>query len=385
MTERRHDLYLLTPGPLTVAPEVKREMLADRSPNAEPHSALTAAIRDYMLEICNGRGTHECVPIQGSATYAIEAAFHAFVPRDGKLLVIQNGFYGMRLREIAEGIGLPVAVLEFPMLPLPTGADIEAALTADPSITHIVLCHVDTGTGIRNPVEEIAEVARRRGVGVLVDAVASFGTFPLDAGALDLTAIMISPNKGLEGVPGIGLVVAQRAALEAAKGRSPSVVLDLHAQWRFFEEKGNQWRWTPPTHVIGALGKAIDRHRAEGGAVRRLERYRANWRRLVDGMRQRGFATLLPDEAAAPIIATFHDPADPAYDFRQFYLAMEKRGFIIFPGRLTAAGTFRIGLMGDLIESDITLILEAIDQSLAEIGVSSFTPREEATRAPAAA
>lgn len=380
MTDRRHDLYLLTPGPLTVAPEVKREMLSDRSPNAEPHSRLTADIRRYLLELCNGTQTHECVPIQGSATYAIEAAFHTLVPRDGKLLVIQNGFYGMRLREIAEGIRLPVAVLDLPMLPLPTAAEIEAALDADSAITHIALCHVDTGTGIRNPVEEIAAVARRRGVGVLVDAVASFGGFPLDVAALDLEAVMVSPNKCLESVPGIGIVIARRAALEAAAGRSPSVVLDLHAQWRFFEEKGNQWRWTPPTHVVGALGRAIERHRAEGGVPARHERYRRTWRRLVDGMRQRGFVTLLPDEVAAPIIATFHDPADPNYEFKRFYAAMERRGFVIFPGRLTAAGTFRIGVMGDIVESDITLILEAVEESLAEIGVTSFLPKEGVAR-----
>lgn len=381
MTERRHDLYLLTPGPLTVADEVKREMLADRSPNAAPHRALTAMIRTYLLDICNGHATHVCVPVQGSATYAIEATLHTLVPRDGKLLVVQNGFYGLRLREIAEGMRLPLAVLELPMLPLPTGPDVEAALAADPAITHVILCHVDTGTGVRNPIEEIAEVTRRRGVGLLVDAVASFGAFPIDVAALDPEAVITSPNKCLESVPGVGIVIARRAALEAAAGRSPSVVLDLHAQWRFFEEKDNQWRWTPPTHVMGALGKAIERHRAEGGPAPRLERYRRNWRRLVDGMRQRGFVTLLPDAAAAPIIATFLDPADPAYDFDRFYAAMSRRGFIIFPGRLTAAGTFRIGVMGDLVESDITLVLEAIDDSLAEIGVTAFAPNG----APAAA
>lgn len=375
MTERRHDLYLLTPGPLTVADEVKREMLADRSPNAEPHRQLTGMIRDYLLELCNGRASHVCVPVQGSGTYAIEAALHTLVPRDGKLLVVQNGFYGLRLREIAEGMHMPMAVLELPMLPLPTAADIDAALNADPAITHIILCHVDTGTGVRNPIEEVAEVAARRGVKLLVDAVASFGAFPIDVAALGLEALITSPNKCLESVPGIGIVIASRAGLEAAAGRSPSVVLDLHAQWKFFEEKANQWRWTPPTHVMGALGKAIERHRAEGGAAPRLARYRRNWRRLVDGMRQRGFATLLPDEAAAPIVATFLDPDDRAYDFQKFYAAMAKRGFIIFPGRLTAAGTFRIGVMGDLVESDITLILEAIDASLAEIGVARFTPK----------
>lgn len=377
MSQRRHDFYLLTPGPLTVAPEVKREMLQDRSPNAGLHSEITGEIRRYLLEICNGTQTHVCVPIQGSATYGIEAALHTLVPRDGKLLVVQNGFYGTRLREVAEGIGLSTAVLDLPMLPLPTGADIEDALAADPAITHMILCHADTGTGILNPLEEIAAAAKQRGVRVLVDAVASFGTFPIDAAALDLEAIMLSPNKGLEGVPGVAMVIVKRPSIESAAGRSPSVVLDLHAQWRFFEERGNQWRWTPPTHVVGALGKAIERHRIEG-VLGRQERYRRNWRRLVDGMRQRGFQTLLPDQAAAPIIATFYDPADPNYSFPAFYEAMERRGMIIFPGRLTAAGTFRIGCMGDLVEADVTVILEAIDDAMAELGVTITAPRAEA-------
>jgi 2-aminoethylphosphonate-pyruvate transaminase len=174
-------------------------------------------------------------------------------------------------------------------------------------------------------------------------------------------------------VPGVGLVVCRRDQLVAGAGRSPSVVLDLHAQWAFLEEKG-WWRFTPPTHVLAALHTAIGRHRAEGGVGPRHERYRRNWRRLVDGLRQRGFRTLLPDEVAAPIIATFLDPADPAYDFPRFHAAMEKRGITIFPGRLTAAGTFRIGCMGDLTDADMTVILQAIDAALTEIGVHDTAP-----------
>jgi 2-aminoethylphosphonate-pyruvate transaminase len=374
--DRRHDLYLLTPGPLTVAPEVKREMLQDRSPNAGLHADLTRGIRKYILTICNGSESHVCVPIQGSATFAIEAAFHTLLPRESQLLIVQNGFYGFRLREIAEGIGRNVAVLELPMLPLPTEADIEAALNAHPHVTHLVMCHVDTGTGVLNPLQPVADVCRRRGIKFMVDAVASFGGFPIDVQALDIEALMISPNKCLESVPGVGLVVCRRSSLEAAAKRSPSVVLDLHAQWAFFEEKG-WWRFTPPTHVIGALAKAIERHEAEGGVQARQERYRRNWRRLVDGLRQRGFKTLLPDDVAAPIIATFHDPTDPAYQFQKFYEAMERRGVVIFPGRLTAANTFRIGCMGDLIESDMSFILETIDEALAEIGVKDPSPRAE--------
>lgn len=369
--QRRHDLYLLTPGPLTVPPDVKREMLVDRSPNADVHKELTARIRRYVLEVCNGTETHVCVPIQGSATFAIEAAFQTLIPRDRKVLIIVNGFYGGRLRMLAEGIKLDTVILELPMTPLPTAADVEAVLAAEPEISHIVMCHVDTGTGVLNPIAEIAEVARRHGKRLIVDAVASFGAFPIDAAGLGLEAVCISPNKALESVPGIGIAVVERQALEAAKGRSPSVVLDLHAQWKYMDETG-WWRFTPPTHVVGALGHAVERHRAEGGAAARLDRYRRNWRRLVDGLRQRGFQTLLTDDVAAPIIATFHDPDDPAYSFEKFHAAMTRRGFVIFPGRLTAAGTFRIGCMGDLVESDMALILEAIDESLAEIGVRIY-------------
>lgn len=368
MVERRHERYLLTPGPLTVAPEVKAEMLIDRSPNANLHRELTEEVRRYLLDICNGTDTHECVPIQGSATYAIEAGLQTLMPRDGRLLVVQNGFYGLRLRELAEGLGLAVTALELPMLPLPTRADIERALARDPAITHLLLCHAETGTGVLNPLEEVAAVARERGCKLLVDAVASFGAFPVDVFTLDAEAVFVSPNKCLESVPGIAMVIARRAALEAAAGRSASVVLDLHAQWRFFEETG-WWRWTPPTHVVAALAKACERHRREGGAANRLARYRRSWRRLVDGLRGRGFRTLLPDEAAAPIIATFHDPDDPGYTFQALYDALERRGIVIFPGRLTATGTFRIGVMGDLVESDMDLVLAAMDEALAEIGV----------------
>ncbi len=373
MAERRHERYLLTPGPLTVAPEVKAEMLSDRSPNASLHRELTEGVRRYLLDICNGTDTHECVPIQGSATYAIEAGLQTLMPRDGRLLVVQNGFYGLRLRELAEGLGLAVTALELPMLPLPTRADIEGALARDPTITHLLLCHAETGTGVLNPLEEVAAVARERGRKLLVDAVASFGAFPVDVCALDAEAVFVSPNKCLESVPGIAMVIARRAALEAAAGRSASVVLDLHAQWRFFEETG-WWRWTPPTHVVAALAKACERHRHEGGAANRLARYRRNWRRLVNGLRGRGFRTLLPDEAAAPIIATFHDPDDPDYTFQALYDALERRGIVIFPGRLTAAGTFRIGVMGDLVESDMDIVLAAMDEALAEIGVDPARP-----------
>lgn len=370
MTERRHERYLLTPGPLTVHATTKAEMLKDRSPNSPDFTGLTMDICNYLLEISNGTQTHICVPIQGSATYANEAVLQTLVPRSGKILIIQNGFYGIRLVELAKGIGLNVVVLELPLLPLPTREDIEGALARDPDITHIMLCHAETGTGVLNPIEMVAEVAKEHGKRVIVDAVASFGGFPIDVAALDLEAVVISPNKCLESVPGVGLAIVHKDSLEASAGRSISVTLDLHAQWKFMRETGGMWRWTPPTHVVAALGEGIRRHREEGGIAPRNARYRKNWRILVDGLRQRGFTTLLPDDVAVPIIVTVKDPVHPAYDFAKFNEELLKQGITIFPGRLTSAGTFRIGVMGDLVESDMFVILDAIDKAMAAIGVT---------------
>ena len=377
MSEMRHDQYLLTPGPLTTSRAVKEAMLFDRSPNSPQMVEMVKGIRDYIVELAHGVGSYECVPVQGSATFGIEAAFHTLVDREtSHVLIVENGFYGLRLRQVVEAIRFKTSSLVLPVTPPVTGEDIAAKLDADPTITHIALCHCDTGTGVLNPLEGVAAVCAERGVKLIVDAIASFGGFEIDAPALGLEAVIISPNKCFESVPGMAFVLARRESLLAAEGRSPSYVLDLHSQWAFMEEKG-WFRTTYPTHVLLAMGKAVELHKAEGGIAPRQERYRSNWRRLVDGLRQRGFQTFMPDEYASPIIATFHDPDDPNYDFATFYAAMERRGFVIFPGRLTSANTFRIGTMGDLTDGDISMIIDAVVDSMAEIGVTHTAPKAE--------
>ncbi|MEM9903265.1 MAG: 2-aminoethylphosphonate--pyruvate transaminase, partial [Pseudomonadota bacterium] len=300
MTEKRHPTYLLTPGPLTTAAETKAAMLFDKSPNGQEMVDLVKGVREYLVTLANGGDIYDCVPIQGSATYGIEAAFNSLVDREtAHVLVIENGFYGMRLREVIAACRYRVSSLEGPIVPPVSGRDVAARLQADPSITHVAVCHCDTGTGILNPVAEIADACRAHGARLMVDAIAAFGGFELDARATDVEAIMISPNKCIEGVPGMAFVIAKKAHLQEGIGRAPSAVLDLSAQWAFMEEKG-WFRTTYPTHVMLAIAKAVECHKAEGGIAPRQARYRRNWRRLVDGLRQQGFATFLPDEYASP-------------------------------------------------------------------------------------
>jgi 2-aminoethylphosphonate-pyruvate transaminase len=363
---------VLTPGPVTTSSATRQAMLRDYSLNEPDFLALTAEVRATLLGLVEGQETHVCVLLQGTGNAANEATLGTLVRRDRRVLIVNNGFYGGRLAQMAPAIGLDVVTLDLPITePVSPGA-LAAALDADPAIAHVALCHVDTGTGLLNPLEPLAAVCRARGIGLIVDAVASFGGLPLDAPALGAEAIVLTPNKWLEGVPGFAAVVVERTAMAAAAGRCHSFCLDLHRQWRSFEESG-RWRFTPPTHALAALAAALREHGVEGREAR-LARVRQNWRRLVDGLRAQGFATVLADEVAAPVIATFHQPADPAYDRERFFEAMWRRGFVMFRGSLTPFPTFRIGCMGNIDAAVMSAVVRAVGEAMAEMGVRDCRP-----------
>jgi 2-aminoethylphosphonate-pyruvate transaminase len=334
---------------------------------------LNARVRERLVELAGGQGTHVCVPLQGSGTFIVEAMIGTLVPRSGKLAVLINGSYGTRMVRMCEYLGRDRVVLETPEDTPVDPAALDAALAADAAITHVVVVHCETTSGVLNPVEEIAAVTRRRGRRLLVDAMSAFGALPLDAAATSYDALVASSNKCLEGVPGIGFAIIQRSALEGARGNASSLSLDLYDQWVAME-KTLQWRFTPPTHVLAALDQALAEHAAEGGIAGRGARYANNCRILVEGLRALGFETLLPDALQAPIIVTVRMPADPKFNFESFYDRLSRRGFVIYPGKLTVADSFRIGCIGRLGEHEMRGVLRAIGEILAETGVSSCAP-----------
>jgi 2-aminoethylphosphonate-pyruvate transaminase len=373
MTEPRRDPWLLTPGPLTTSRTVKEAMLRDWGSRDVEFIKLNARVRERLVELAGGQGTHVCVPLQGSGTFIVEAMLGTLVPPGGKLAVLVNGAYGKRMIRICEYLGRACVALETAEDTPVSPAALDAALAADPAITHVVVVQCETTSGVLNPVEEIAAVTARRGRRLLVDAMSAFGALPLDATRVPYDALVASSNKCLEGVPGVGFAIIRQTALEAARGNAHSLSFDLHDQWVAMEKTG-QWRFTPPTHVLAALDQALSEHAAEGGTAGRGARYKNNCRILVDGLRALGFETLLPDALQAPIIVTVRMPADPKFNFESFYDRLSRRGYVIYPGKLTVADSFRIGCIGRLGEAEMRGVLEQIRQILAEMGVSRCAP-----------
>ena len=367
------DPILLTPGPLTTTLETKAAMLRDWGSWDAAFNAVTANVRRRLLDIVNGHATHVCVPMQGSGTFSVEAAVNTTVPRDGHLLVLINGAYGKRMAKLAQMMGRRVSTFETADDVPTTADDVDRLLAKDASITHVGLIHCETSTGILNPLAAIAAVVARHGRRLIVDAMSSFGALPIDVSATPIDAVVAASGKCVEGPPGMGFVIVRRSTIEGCEGRSSSLALDLYDQWVYME-KTTQWRYTPPTHVVVAFNAALEQYVAEGGQPARLARYTANGEALVAGMQALGFRVFLDPAIQAPIIYTFHAPADPAYDFKRFYAEVRDRGFILYPGKLTQIETFRVGCIGAIGPSEMRQAVLAVGDAMRAMGIRNVTP-----------
>ncbi|WGT27326.1 2-aminoethylphosphonate--pyruvate transaminase [Pseudomonas marginalis] len=362
---------LLTPGPLTTSNRTRRAMMVDWGSWDDRFNQLTASVCAQLLAILHDEGSHHCVPLQGSGTFAVEAAIGTLVPRDGKVLVLINGAYGKRLARICEVLGRDFSTFETAEDQPTTAADVDRLLAADSAITHVALIHCETSTGILNPLPQIAEVVKHHGKRLIIDAMSSFGALPIDAREVPFDALIAASGKCLEGVPGMGFVFADKQALAAAQGNCHSLAMDLLDQHSYMTKTG-QWRFTPPTHVVAALHEALLQYQEEGGLPARHRRYADNCQALLDGMAALGLRSFLPAAIQAPIIVTFHAPQDPRYQFKDFYERVKAKGFILYPGKLTQVETFRVGCIGHVDAQGMRAAVKAIAEVLEEMEVSDI-------------
>lgn len=373
------DPLLFTPGPLTTSASVKAAMQRDLGSRDTEFIQLVAEIRNELLEIAgvSQASGYEAVLMQGSGTFAIESVLSSVIPPEGSMLILANGAYGERMLQIAERLGIDARIRRTPEDKSPNAGTVHRLLTEHPQLTHLAIVHLETTTGILNPIDEIAAIAREHGRSLIVDAMSSFGGVPLNLAELGADYLISSANKCLEGVPGFAFVLARREALEATAGSARSISLDLLAQWQGLERNG-QFRFTPPTHVLLAFRQALRELREEGGVAARAQRYRANHEALVSGMRALGFVEYLAPERQSDIITSFRYPEHPAFVFDEFYQRLAKKGFVIYPGKVSHADCFRIGTIGRISMDDVTALIRETTRVLSEMGIDRFRASSEA-------
>lgn len=357
---------LLTPGPLSTTPSVKKVMLRDWCTWDDDYNiGVVEKIRSQLVQLATDTADREVlytsVLMQGSGTFSVEAVIGSVIPDNGKLLVLANGAYGRRLKQITERLKISMASIDYNETSPPSAADVDSQLKSDPDISHVALVHGETSTGMLNPLGEIADVVKNHNRTLIVDAMCTFGGVPLDVHSLGIDFLISSANKCIQGVPGFGFVVARRVALIESKGRARSLSLDLFDQWETMENGNGKWRYTSPTHTVRAFAQALVELEEEGGVAARHKRYAANQQALAKGMTRCGFQPLLPGNLQSPIITAFHYPDDPTFDFKQLYVHLKKKGFVIYPGKVTDIETFRIGTIGNVQPGDIEELISAVE------------------------
>jgi 2-aminoethylphosphonate-pyruvate transaminase len=367
------DKTLFTPGPLTTSRTVKQAMLRDLGSRDGEFIAVIKDIRRRLVALATRQvADYTTVLLQGSGTFSVEAMLSATVPLDGKVLIVSNGAYGRRLEQIAKVNRIPFTVLNYLEDCPANAADVDAALRADPKLTHVAVVHCETTSGLLNPACEIGAIARRHGRVYCVDAMSSFGAVPLDLAEWGIDFLVSSANKCIEGVPGFGFVLARRASLEATAGFARSLSLDLHAQWRGLEMDG-QFRFTPPTHALLAFQQALRELDDEGGVAGRAARYQRNFETIRAGMRALGFVEYLAPEHQGYIITSFRYPPHPNFNFAEFYERLNDKGYVIYPGKVSNADCFRIGHIGRLDANDMRDLVAAIGVTLNEMQIDLAT------------
>ncbi len=374
------DPILLTPGPLTTTLRTKEAQLRDYGSRDIAFIDMTAGLVSQLNDIVHGGDDHVCVLMQGSGTFSVEAALGTLIPKHGHALICINGEYGKRIAKICEILQRKHRILQTAEDEPTTAKIVDDALTADASLTHVSIVHCETSTGILNPLEEISAVVARHKRGLFIDAMSSFGALDIDARKIRFDGVVAASGKCLESVPGMGFAILRKAALEQCKGNCHSLSLDLYDQWQAYQ-RTKQWRFTPPTTVVAALAEALKQFQEQGGVAGRGARYRKNCATLIDGMEKLGFVSFLPRAIQAPIITTWHAPADAKYDFNVFYDKVRARGFTLYPGKLTQVETFRVGCIGAIGEAEMKQAVAAIAAIVKEMGITQLKPSAKARAA----
>jgi 2-aminoethylphosphonate-pyruvate transaminase len=353
---------LLNPGPGTTTDRVKQALvIPDVCPREEEFCAVMRDVRERLAGLVGDPAEVATIPIVGSGTTALEAALVSFVPQAGGMVILDNGDYGTRMVEMAHTHGIRHAVVSPGWGRLPDLGELEATLLESAGwATHLFFVHHETSSGLLNPIDEITALGRRHGLAIYVDAMSSYASLPLHVGATGVDVLATSSNKCVQGMAGLGLVIARRSAIEQARRVEPrGVVFNLVAEYDHLEKTG-QSRFTVPPQVFSALREALRELEDEGGVEVRRARHVESMRMLVAGLTELGFELLLDPGVQSEILVAIKEPDEPWYDFVAMHDALLEQGFTIYPGKPAAQPTFRLAVLGAIDADDISDFLNAL-------------------------
>jgi len=349
---------LLNPGPATTTDSVKwAQVVPDICPREQEFATMVDEIMEDLTQIAADNKDYTTVLFGGSGTAVVESTFCS-VPADAKLFIINNGSYGKRMCTIADTYNLDYTEYkssEYESLDL---SEITKFIEKE-NFTHLFVIHHETTTGLLNDIKTLGNIAKKNNLCYMVDAMSSFAALSTDMKACHIDFLTASSNKNIQGMAGVGFVIASNKALEDLKDvKSRCFYLSLYDQYKYYKDK-RQFRFTPPVQTVYSLKQAITEFKAEG-LKQREARYSRLWKLMTEGMMAMGFKMLVKEENQSKIITAFLEPEVEGYSFDSLHDYLFERGITIYPGKAMGINTFRIANIGDLNEDDIKLFLKEV-------------------------
>jgi alanine-glyoxylate transaminase / serine-glyoxylate transaminase / serine-pyruvate transaminase len=301
--------------------------------------------------------------IPGTGTTCLDAAVFNLFEAGQKVVIPATGFFGTRLAEVARAHRLEVIDV-----PVEIGASIDPGRVADVvgGADGVLTVHVETATGVRHPIEEIARVARGAGALYVVDGIASAGGELLDLDGMGLDALVTGSQKGLETPPGLGILALGPRGRERLDSRGEmlgSWYLNLKT-WDWYRKEWGAWHPHPvtmPTNLVLVLAASLNRI-MEFGLQAWVARRAELAKRCREGLRDLGLEPIPNAGVEANLIVAAW--ADDPVAIQKHVLA--ETGIMISGGLTPTAGkAIRVGLMGrTATEEMVDRLLEGIGQAL---------------------
>lgn len=362
---------LLNPGPSTTTDTVKyAQVVPDICPREKEFADIMKEMRKDLVKIVHGDlNKYTSVMFCGSGTVNIDACLSSLLDKNQKALVIINGSYSERARDVLKYYNIPYVELFQPLDALPDLKKIEEVLKANTykttvsPIKLVYVVHQETGSGLLNPIKEIGALAHKYDAILVTDTTSTYAMLPIDIEKDNIDFLMASAQKGLMAMTGMSFVVGRKDLIEKSKTYPKrSYYTNLYMQYEYFEKTG-QMHFTPPVQTIYATRQGIKEY-FEEGEEKKYKRHMAVMAAIHKGEEELGLKELLKREIQSGLVSAVQYPDDPNFSFEKVHDYCYERGYTIYPGKIEKKGTFRLCSLGAIKPEDVQEFWKVFKEAL---------------------
>ena len=367
------DQLIMTPGPTNVPSRIlqamTRPLINHRGPEFE---SLYESIAENLKKTFETK--NDVYTLSSSGTGGVECAVSNTVTPGDKAIVVVNGDFSKRLRDMIKIYGANVIELEAKDGHAPSREEIDSVLEKQDNVRAFFIVYNETSTGVTlRELEHIGRILKGRDTLFIVDAISVLGGDYLPTDDWNVDICITGSQKCLACPPGLALISVNEKAMNVAeKNRNPRFYFDLVKIRKYHED--NSTPYTPNLPLFYALDEALQLLMEEG-LNKRIERHSKHAQQFYDGFEAMGLQILPETKLRSKTVIAVRNPSG-IEDKKIRDLLTQKYGVVIAGGMGSTRGKiFRVGNMGVISDREVITTLRALELTLIELG---YKPKESA-------